>query len=81
MIYLWSLLDSYNVELVKKVNKEIEARNLYSLKRCKVGLEVHFNDGGKCAHKQSSTDPTKRFPRALWCIFCSGNCSRIEASN
>ncbi|XP_068692025.1 uncharacterized protein [Montipora foliosa] len=66
------LPDAYGVTMSNKVNSEIKARNLANMKRCKVGLEVHFKEGVGC---KGGKNRSKRSP----CIFCGG-CGWIRAS-
>ena len=54
----------------KKISSEMKARNLANMKQCKVGLEVHFKDGGGC---KSGKNRSKR----SWCIFC-WSCGKVE---
>ncbi|XP_068694887.1 uncharacterized protein [Montipora foliosa] len=57
------LPEAYGVAVSKKISSEMKARNLTNMKQCKVGLEVHFKDGGGC---KSGKNRSKR----SWCIFC-----------
>ncbi|XP_068725485.1 uncharacterized protein [Montipora capricornis] len=52
------LPDAYEVTLRNKVYNEIKARNLANMKKCKVGVEVHFKNGGGCkgGRKRSKRD-------------------------
>ncbi|XP_073259231.1 uncharacterized protein [Porites lutea] len=64
---------SYLIKLGAKFNREAKARNLSNMKQCKVGLEIHFKDGGNCAVKKTKTRRQKRG------CFCIGTCISGEA--
>ena len=57
-------LDPFMIKLAAKFNMEAKARNLSNMKQCKVGLEIHFKNGGNCAVKKTKTRRRKRD----WCI-------------
>ncbi|CAH3165803.1 unnamed protein product, partial [Porites lobata] len=56
--------DPFMIKLAAKFNMEAKARNLSNMKQCKVGLEIHFKNGGNCAVKKTKTRRRKRD----WCI-------------
>jgi len=59
----------FKKELVKKIDGEIVSKNLTEMKRCKVGLEVHFKEG--CSgSKNESRRRKKRGSKCKWCLFC-----------
>ncbi|XP_022806262.1 uncharacterized protein LOC111343362 [Stylophora pistillata] len=56
----------FNNEMVKKINKEIDAKGLTKMKQCKVGLEIHFKQ--QCFDKKKTVRRRKR--RCGICLFC-----------
>ncbi|CAH3180551.1 unnamed protein product, partial [Porites evermanni] len=66
----------YVIKLGTKFNAEVKARNLSNMKKCKVGLEIHFKDGGSCAVKKTKT---RRQKRGWGCFLCFGTCIIVEA--
>ena len=52
--------------MVTKTNSEIKTKNLTKMKRCKVGLQVHFKEAeGRNASKTSTRRRKKR--GCTWC--------------
>ena len=76
MFFLF-LLDSYNVEMDEKINKDVNLRGVTNMKSCKVGLEVHFKNGRPCT-KATNAPGRKRRRAMAWCWGC-GTCYNIEA--
>ena len=70
------LLDSYTVEMVEKINRDINLRGVVNMKSCKVGLEVHFKEGRSCT--EATNAPGRKRRRAMTCWWCT-NCNSIEA--
>ncbi|XP_068694886.1 uncharacterized protein [Montipora foliosa] len=66
------LPDAYEVTLRNKVYNEIKARNLANMKKCKVGVEVHFKNGGGC---KGGIKRSKR--EAGGCFICT--CCKADA--
>lgn len=56
-------------DLVKKINKEINSKNLTEMKRCKVGLEVHFKEAEGCGGSKNKSGRRKK-RGCKWCLFC-----------
>ena len=70
----------FPLKMANKINGEIKARNVSNMKQCKVGLEMHFKDGGSCHDDNRNTGRKKRAaPRP--CGICIGRCGRIDASD
>lgn len=56
-------------DLVKKINKEIDSKNLTEMKRCKVGLEVHFKEAEGCGGSKNKSRRRKK-RGCNWCVLC-----------
>ena len=78
-IFSWPFSGAVGVELVTMSNNEFKARNVTSMKQCKMGLEVHIKEDvgyrddkniTRCRRKRRSTDPPAK------CCCC---CCRCEA--
>lgn len=63
------LPDALGKELLTKVKSEIKTKNLTKMKRCKVGLEVHFKEAEGCFGKKNKTRRHKRGCGG-WCFIC-----------
>ena len=59
----------FNRDLVKKINKEIDSKNLTEMKRCKVGLEVHFKEAEGCGGSKNKSRRRKK-RGCSWCVLC-----------
>lgn len=66
----------FGKEMVMKINSEIKTKNLTKMKRCKVGLQVHFKEAMGCNASKTSTSRRKR----RGCVVC-GACWRSVLYN
>ena len=53
-----------------KINSEIKTKNLTKMKRCKVGLQVHFKEAEGCNASETSTRRRKK-RGCNWCGVCA----------
>ncbi|KAL9988087.1 hypothetical protein ACROYT_G002489 [Oculina patagonica] len=60
--------DIFGRELVEKINKEIESKDLTNMKQCQVGLQVHFKESEGCYDKTKNVRRRKR--GCSWCLAC-----------
>jgi len=68
-----SLPGIFKQDLVQKINYEIMSKDLTKMKQCRVGLEVHFNQG--CSDQRKNVRRRKRH-----CKGCNG-CWNAKMTN
>ena len=56
--------------MVTKINREIKAKDLTKMKRCKAGLQVHFKEAEGCNDSKTSTSRRRKKRGCSWCLFC-----------